>query len=117
MSAANAVVTSATTPATAQIVRTLLDNDLRGLRDREAVVAGPLERQRAALRRDRREGDERIRGDRRMQLRAEDLDTVVGAHEEPDDVARDRRAELGAAVTRLHRVRDQRLDLDHLAAL
>ena len=45
----------------------------------EAVVAGPVERDRAALGRDRVERDERIGGDRRIELGAEDLLAVVGA--------------------------------------
>src|SRR5438045_3755499 len=92
------------------------DGDLGRLRHREAVVARPLEREGAALGGDRREGDERVRGDRRMELGAEDLGTVVGADEGPDDVARNRDAELRPAIARLHRVRDERLDLDDLAA-
>src|SRR5439155_1674588 len=95
----------------------LVDGDGDRLRLREAAVTGPLERERAALGGDRRERDERVRGDRRMELRAEDLRAVVGAHECSDDVARDGAAELSAAIAGLHRVRDQGLDLDDLAAL
>ena len=58
-----------------------------------------------------------IRGDRRMEVGAEDLHAVVGAHEAGDDVARDRFAQLRAAKARLHRVLDQCPDLEDLAAL
>src|SRR5207245_8759250 len=93
-----------------------LDRDGGGLGRREAVVAGPLEREGSALGGDGREDEERIGGDRRMELGPEDLRAVVGAHEQPDDVARDPRAELAAAIPGLHRVGDQGLDLDDLTA-
>src|SRR6185436_11904045 len=90
----------------------LRDGDRRGLRRREAVVARPRERERAALGGDGRERDERVRGDGGVQLGAEDLDAVVRAHELADEVARDRGAPLRAAIAGLHDVGDQRLDLD-----
>ena len=66
------------------------DRDLGRLGRREAVVAGPGERDGAALGRDRGERDERIGGDRGIELGAEDLLAVIGADEVGDDVARDR---------------------------
>src|SRR5580658_3702072 len=83
----------------------------------EAVVAGPLERDCAAFGRDGRESDERVGGDRRIEIGAEDLLAVVRAGELGDDVARDRLADVVAPESGFHEVRDQRLDLDHLAAL
>src|SRR6266446_9611282 len=95
----------------------LLDGDAGGFRHRDAVVTRPLEGEGAALDGDGGERDERVRGDGRMQIGAEDLGAVVGGDEAPDDVARDRDPELGAAIAGLHHVRDQGLDLDDLAAL
>src|SRR5690348_7030894 len=89
---------------------------MRGLALLETAVAGPLEHDGSALLRDREEGDERIRGNRRGEGRAEDLGAVIGAEQFGDDVARDHLALIGAAEARLHDVRDQRLDLDDLAA-
>src|SRR5262249_58145936 len=50
-----------------------------------------------------------------MELGSEDFGAVVGAHEQPDDVTRNPRAELRAAIPGFHLVRDQCLDLDDLA--
>src|SRR5262249_33533191 len=50
-----------------------------------------------------------------MELGPEDFSAVIGAHEQPDDVARNPRAELRTAIPGFHLVRDQRLDLDDLA--
>src|SRR5262249_35051864 len=82
-----------------------------------AAVVSPFELQRPALGHHREEGDERVRGDRLVQVGAEDLGAVVGAHEQVDDVARDSDAGLVAPVSGFHDMRDQRLDLDHLTAL
>src|ERR1700722_14201398 len=82
-----------------------------------AVVVGPLELQRPALGRHREEGDERVRRDGLMQVGAEDFGAVVRAHEQIDDVARDRDATFVAPISGFHDMRDQRLDLDDLAAL
>src|SRR5215813_13231569 len=90
--------------------------DLRGAGLVEAVVACPLEVDRAALGRRREEADERIRGDCRMEVGAEDLLAVIGAPEGRDDVARDRLADIVMPEAGFHDVRDQRLDLDGLAA-
>ena len=61
--------------------------------------------------------DERIGGDRRRQLGAEDLVAVIGA----DEMLMMSRGMMRAVGARpeagLHDVRDQRLDLDDLAAL
>ena len=65
------------------------DGDRRRGCLREAVIAGPIEFQRAALGRDREERDERVGGDRRIELGAENLLAVIGADEIRDDVARD----------------------------
>src|SRR5262249_1247494 len=94
-----------------------LDLDRRDLGHGIAVVAVPPELERAALGRDGGEGDQRIRGDRGMQVDAAHLDTVVGAGEGADDVARDDLAVLRAPEAGLHRVLSERLDLDDLAAL
>src|SRR5688572_25424377 len=51
-----------------------------------------------------------------MQLGAIDLDAVIAAHEEGDDVSRDQLAALGAAKAGLHGVAGERFDLDDLAA-
>src|SRR5262245_46703817 len=109
-------VVSARRRAAPRQVRGLLDNDGGRLRRREAVVPGPLEGDGAALRGHGREGEERVGGDGGVQLGAEDLGAVVGAHEEPDDVAGDRGADLAPAVPGLHGMRDQGLDLDDLTA-
>src|ERR1700719_1652409 len=53
--------------------------DLRRCGFVEAVVAGPLERDRAAFGRRRVEGDERIGGDRRVEVGAENFLAVVAA--------------------------------------
>src|SRR5438552_6634378 len=82
-----------------------------------AVVAGPPEFDGAALGGDRVEGDERVGGNRWMQLGAENLLAVVGGDEVRDDVARDDGPHVGIAEPRLHRMRDQRLDSDDFAAL
>src|SRR5690349_7654845 len=52
-----------------------------------------------------------------MQIGAENLLAIIAGDEGVDDVARDRLAVGVVAVAGLHRVRDQRFDLDHLAAL
>src|SRR6185436_7942734 len=97
--------------------RTSSDADLRRLRHRVAVVAGPLEFQRAALGGHGGEGDERIGGHGRIQIGAEDFDAVVAAGEARDDVARHELAALGAAEAALHHVPGERADFDDLAAL
>src|SRR3981081_4299180 len=91
--------------------------DLRRCGFVEAVVAVPLERDRAAFGRHRVEGDEGVGGDRRVEVGAENFLAVVAAGELGDDVARDRLAHVVVAVAGLHDVRDQRLDLDGLPAL
>src|ERR1700730_12047939 len=103
----------------ASLAMTLISfhRDLRRCGFVEAVVAGPLERDRAAFGRHRVEGDERIGGDRRVKVGAENLLAVVAAGELRDDVARDRLAHVVVTVAGLHDVRDQRLDLDGLPAL
>src|SRR5262245_4558541 len=93
------------------------DGDVGSLGLRETVVAGPLELDRAARGRDCEERDERIGGDRREQIGAEYFQSVIGAHELGDDVARDRLADIVVPVAGLHLVRDQRLDRDDLALL
>src|SRR5258708_36125101 len=94
---------------------------LKGNRGRsglgKTVVADPFKIELAALGRDRKEGDEGIRGDRRKQIGAENLSPIVTAGEAGDDVAWNDPASRGAAITGLHDVRHQRLDLDDLAAL
>jgi hypothetical protein len=82
-----------------------------------AVIRGPIEGDHPALRREREEGDERVRGNRREQIRAEHLHAVIRAGEPVDDIARNRVAYLVATVARLHRMRHQGLDLDDLTAL
>src|SRR5260370_16401665 len=52
-----------------------------------------------------------------MQVGAEDLGAVVGAYKQIDNIARDRDAGFVAPISGLHHMRDQRLDLDDLAAL
>src|SRR5260221_4224385 len=97
--------------------RTASDAELRRRCRRVAVVAGPLELERAALGGHGGESDERVGCHGRVQLRAEDFDAVVGADEARDDVARDQHAALGAAEAVLHHMTGERADLDHLAAL
>src|SRR5437867_1129025 len=94
-----------------------LDADRSDLDHGVAVVADPLERERACLGRGGGKGDQGIRGHRGMQIDAIDLDAVVATGKPPDDVARDQLAQLRAAETGLHCVRGERLDLDDLAAL
>src|SRR5262245_42620186 len=107
----------ATTRAASRACRTaLLHHNLRLFGHLEAVVAGPVERPRAALGRDRVEGEERIGGDRREQLRREDLLAVILARERRDDVARNVTPVGAVAKAALHHVADQRLDPDDLAA-
>src|SRR3981081_140264 len=91
--------------------------DLRRCGFVEAVVAGPLERDRSACARHRVEGDEGMGGDCGVEVGAEKLLAVVAAGELGDDVARDRLAHVVVAIAGLHDVRDQRLDLDGLPAL
>src|SRR6266849_1027277 len=91
--------------------------DLRRRRLNLPIVVGPAELQRPALRRHREEGDERVRRDGLMQIGAEDLRAVVGAHEQIDDIARNCDAGFVAPISGFHHMRDQRLDLDGLAAL
>src|SRR5882724_5174317 len=93
------------------------DSDVRSLGLREAVVAGPLELDRAARSRDREERDEGIGRDRREEVCAEYFQPVIGAHELGDDVARDRLAHIVVPIAGLHLVRDQRLDRDDVALL
>src|SRR5262245_20319853 len=94
----------------------LVDGDGDRLGHREAIVARPLERDGAALDGDRPEREERIGRDRRVEVGAEDLRPVVRAHEAADDVAWDGRAELASPIAGLHRMGDQRLDLDDFPA-
>src|SRR5580704_244242 len=81
----------------------------------EALVAGPAQADGAALRRDREERHEGIGGDRRRHLHAEDLRAVPGRCEALDDVARNDAAVGAGPEAGLHRMQDQRLDLDDLA--
>src|SRR5882672_5007337 len=94
-----------------------LDADRSDLGHGVAVVADPLERERACLGRRGGKSDQGIRGHRGMEIDAIDLDAVVGAGEPPDDIARNHLAQLRAAETGLHCVRGECLDLDDLAAL
>src|SRR6266849_879576 len=94
-----------------------LHRDLGRRRLHLPIVVGPAELQRPALRRHREEGDERVRRDRLMQVGAEDLCAVVGAHEQIDDITRNCDAGFVAPIPGFHHMRDQRLDLDDLAAL
>src|SRR5215831_17487048 len=94
-----------------------LDRDLRRGGLDLAVVVGPTELQRPALRRHREEGDERVRRDGLMQVGAEDFGAVIRAHEQINDIARDRGTGFVAPISGFHDMRDQRLDLDDLAAL
>src|SRR5262249_4152636 len=73
--------------------------------------------QRAAFGSKRKEAQERIGGNGRKQLGAEDFLAVIFAHELGDDVAWYRLARVVGAKAGLHGVRNQRLDLDDLAAL
>src|ERR1043165_8467375 len=84
--------------------------------DRKPVVAFPGEAERPALGRRGEEGHERVGGDRREQRGREDLLAVILAGKRRDDVARDHPAVGAVAEAGLHHLRDQRLDLDHLAA-
>src|SRR5262245_34963203 len=95
----------------------LFDGDGRGFRRRKPVVPAPFELELAALGRDRRERQEGVGGDRREQLGAENLLSVIGADEQIDDVARQHIAGAVGAVAGLHHMGDQRLDLDDVAAL
>src|SRR5262249_8767882 len=83
---------------------------------RKTIVARPLELELAAGNRDRKERDERIGSDRGRKVGAEDLLAVIGANKELDYVAQLNFTRAIRTITGLHRVRDQRLDLDHLAA-
>src|SRR5262249_14776323 len=87
-----------------------------GLGRGEAVVAGPFEAQRAAFGGNGGKGQERIGGNRREQLGAEDFLSVIFADEVGDDVAWHRLACIVGAKAGLHVVRDQRFDLDDFAA-
>src|SRR5580693_9492773 len=93
------------------------DRDGRRLGLREAVVARPFELDRSGRGRHREEGQERIGGDRRREIGAEYLLAVVAAHESGDDVARNERTVEADPKAGLHRMGDQRLDLDDLARL
>src|SRR5258708_24709289 len=93
------------------------DDDRARFGCRKPVVAAPAKAQRAALGRGGEECDERISRDRRRQFGAEDLFAVIAAGEPGDDVARDEVSVGADPKAALHRVRDQRLDLDDLAAL
>src|SRR5216684_1641469 len=85
--------------------------------DEETFVARPAKADGAALLRDREERDERIGGDRRRKRHVEDLRPVPGGDEALDDVARNDPAVGAGPEARLHRMQDQRLDLDDLARL
>src|SRR5438445_1057916 len=93
-----------------------LEADRNVLGHRVAVVADPLERERACLGRGGGKSDQGIRGHRGMQIDAIDFDAVVGAGEPPDDVARDQLAQLRAAETGLHCVRGERSE-EHTSEL
>src|SRR5215813_2651461 len=93
------------------------DGDLTDLGLHLTIVVGPAEYQFAALHRDSRKRDERVGGDRREQFRAEHLVAIIGAGKAADDLAGDFCALTVEAVTRLHRVLDQSLDLDDVAPL
>src|SRR5262249_55925663 len=80
------------------------------------VVVGPAELHRAALRRHREKSDERVCRNGLVQVGAEDLGAVVGAHEQVDDIARNWGSGFAAPISGFHHVRDQRLDLDDLTA-
>src|SRR5262249_49745890 len=80
------------------------------------IVARPLERDGSALDGGRPERKERIGGDRRMKVGAEDFRPVVRAHEAADDVTRNGGAELGSTIAGLPRGGEQRLDLDDFTA-
>ena len=66
------------------------DGDRGGRGFRKTVVADPFEFELAALGRGGEEGDERVGGDRRKQVGAENLVAVIAAGKARDDVARDR---------------------------
>src|SRR5215468_7567084 len=83
--------------------------------DVEPLIAGPAQTDGAALLGHREEGHERIGGDRRREGDAENLGLVPGGDEALDDVARDQPAIGAGAKAGLHRMQDQRLDLDQLA--
>ena len=69
------------------------------------------------LGRHRVERDERIGGDGLVERGLENFLAVVGADKRGDDVARDRLADVVVTEAGFHDVRDQRLDLNDLAAL
>jgi hypothetical protein len=58
-----------------------------------AVIRGPIESDHPALCRERKEGDEWVRGNRGEQIRAEHFHTIIRAGEPADDIARDRIAD------------------------
>src|SRR6516165_1828206 len=93
------------------------DRDLRRGGLDLALIVGPFELQRAAFVRHGEKGDERVRGNRLVQIGVEDFGAVIGANEIVDNVARDGRAGRIAPVAGFHDMRDQGLDLDRLAAL
>src|SRR5260370_15568627 len=82
-----------------------------------AVIRGPIEGSPPALCGEREEGDERVRGTRGEQIRAEHFHAVIRAGEPADDFARDHFADLVATIASFHRMRDQGLDLDYFTAL
>src|SRR5262249_25287926 len=84
--------------------------------DQEALVAAPAQGDRTALARHRREGEVGVGGNRRRQGHADDLAAVPGGAEGVDDVARDDAAVGAGAVASLHRMLDEGLDLDDVAA-
>src|SRR4029450_70972 len=85
--------------------------------DREAFIAGPAEGDIPALGRHSEERHERVGGDRRREVHAQDLSAVPARGEALDDVARDDAAVGAGPETGLHGMQDQRLELDHLALL
>src|SRR6516225_10085204 len=90
-------------------------NGCRG-RFRKSVVADPFEIEFSAFGRNGEESDERVGGNRRKQIGAENLLAIIAAGEARDDIARYNLARGGVAVASLHDVRHQRLDLDDVAA-
>src|SRR5258708_7125686 len=68
--------------------RALFDHDVGFVRMRAGVAVGPGKLDGAALGGDGEEGDERVGGDRRVEIGAEHLLAVIAAHERVDDVAR-----------------------------
>src|SRR4029453_19357424 len=88
-----------------------------GLFGDKAFIARPAETDLAALGRHCEERHERIGGDRRREIHAEDLGAVPARGKALDDVARNDAAVGAGPEAGLHDMQDQRLELDHLALL